>query len=367
VPSSFNQILAAAPSSDLLRDELRGDVRRARAASDGRPRLSNKLDERLGAGHRFGFRSQRLGASAFDARQRAIVKIHYFGHGGGGGGALGAHARYIAREAASRDEPAAEPALEADETARAHAAYLARADAGTPFYDALAEHVDCAARAASWARADRRHFRIILAPENGGEIGDLKPYVRDVMARAEAALGTRLDWVAVDHWDTDNPHTHIVLRGRREDGRDLVIPRPFVQHGFRNAARDAATDRLGQRTPEQARDALNRETRAHRPTQLDDLIARQIEPNGQLRIASLKSPRNYAHETEALKARARELKRLGLAAEPRRNVLILSPGWRNELANMEMHLNVRKRLVHERTSQRQSRAVRSVTRDILGR
>ena len=40
-------------------------------------------------------------------------------------------------------------------------------------------------------------------------------------------LETRLDWVAVDHWDTDNPHTHIVLRGHAGNGRgkdqDLVI------------------------------------------------------------------------------------------------------------------------------------------------
>jgi hypothetical protein len=60
----------------------------------------------------------------FDARQRAVVKIHYFNHGGDGGAALKAHARYVARDAAGRDnDEAALPSPEAkggreDEIAR---------------------------------------------------------------------------------------------------------------------------------------------------------------------------------------------------------------------------------------------------------
>jgi len=28
-------------------------------------------------------------------------------------------------------------------------------------------------------------------------------------ALSERDLGTRLDWVAVDHWSTDNPYIHV--------------------------------------------------------------------------------------------------------------------------------------------------------------
>src|SRR6185312_17565337 len=100
-------------------------------------------------------------------------------------------------------------------------------------------------------------------------LGELRDYTREVMRRAEIALSSRLQWVAVDHWDTDNPHTHVVLRGVRGDGRDLIIPRGFVQHGFRSIARDVATERLGNRTRDDERLALLREVRAHRPTRLD--------------------------------------------------------------------------------------------------
>jgi type IV secretory pathway VirD2 relaxase len=49
-------------------------------------------------------------------------------------------------------------------------------------------------------------------------------------------LGTRLDWVAVDHWNTDNPHVHVLIRGRADDGKDLVISRAYISRGRGEAA-----------------------------------------------------------------------------------------------------------------------------------
>ncbi len=351
----------------IERDDVVGKVKRgASGGGGGRGTLSHKLAERLGTQRRLGFRDgAATRAYAFDTRQRAVVKIHYFGHGGGGAGALAAHARYVAREAAKRAEPSAterEPALDDRDPgaaqARAHAAYLARDAAAekAQFYDGQANDVDGTARAAAWAKSDRRHFRVILAPENGAQIGDLNGYTREVMQRAEAALGTKLEWVAVNHWDTDNPHTHIILRGKTRDGRDLVIPREFVKHGFRDAARDVATERIGSRTRDDERRALDRETRAHRPTRLDSMIAGQIGPDGRVRVADLSAANGDPNVTNALKARARELQRLGLASEVKRNVLSFKSDWRERLGAMEMHLDIRKRLVNERTVQRGAEA-----------
>jgi type IV secretory pathway VirD2 relaxase len=36
----------------------------------------------------------------------------------------------------------------------------------------------------------------------------------------ERDLGTKLDWIGVDHRNTDNPHLHILVRGKADDGRD---------------------------------------------------------------------------------------------------------------------------------------------------
>jgi type IV secretory pathway VirD2 relaxase len=288
----------------------------------------------------------------FDQRQRAMVKVHYFAHGGTGAASLKAHAKYVSRDGASRDGQSVEVPTEAEpgkprEGARAHADYLERGSKRGVFYDGETHGVDGGARAENWAKADKRHFRLILSAEEGARLRDLPAYTREVMARAGASFGTKLNWVAVDHHDTDNPHTHIILRGRRANGQDLVLPRDFIKHGFRNLARDVATEWLGRRTPEQERPALDREARRHGPTRLDPMIAAQASEHG-VRLADLRAPSGDPYLTQALKARVRELERMGLAEETSRNVFRLSTVWRERLKAMELHLDIRKRIMRER-------------------
>jgi len=362
--------------SKLLRDASRGDVftpgsplriarsldaeslkgrhdGRARKVSGGAPKsaLSSQLQARLGRSSKFGKGTGKRSGFAYDPRQRAVVKVHYFSHGGAGGGALRAHVRYVARDAAVRGRGLAQE-HEADVSRDAKDRRDRPREQGrevSVFYDAFESGVDGAGRAAQWAREDRRHFRLILSAENGARIRDLEAYTRAVMERAERALGTRLEWVAVDHWDTDNPHTHIILRGRHQDGRDLVIPREFVSHGFRSAARDAATETLGLRGRDDARRALEREALTHGPSRLDGMIAGQLDEDRRVRLARLQASDRSPEMENALKARAQELKRMGLAVEIERNIFQFEPGWRDALKAMELHLDIRKSLMRART------------------
>ena len=297
----------------------------------------------------------RRGEAVSDLRQRATVKVHYFDHARGGASALKAHTRYLARDAASREdltEGAEPPALEIEPPeagARAHASYLARG--GPPesvFYDRDAEGIDGGTRAEAWAKSDKRHFRIILAPEEGERLRDLTGYTREVMARAEAELGTRFSWVAVNHHDTGHAHTHIILRGRRANGQDLILPRDFIRHRLREIARDVATDWLGRRTPEQERDALDREVTRHGPTRLDRMLEARMSEGRMIQLGRLQGPGNDPHLTAALRARAKELLRLGLAREVRRGVLQFEPNWQDRLKAMELHLDIRKQLMAQR-------------------
>jgi type IV secretory pathway VirD2 relaxase len=194
---------------------------------------------------------------AFDSRQRAIVKVHYFNHAGGGGAALKAHARYVARDAATRDDPSAAhvPAEENPEAreakARAHAHYLSREGQAelTVFYDAHGEGVDGAARAEAWARSDKRHFRIILSAEDAGRLHDLPAYTRQVMARAEAALGTKLQWIAADH-PAHPPHHPRPARERSGSGDPQGLHQIRVQrHRSRCGDRVAWTPLACRRAP----------------------------------------------------------------------------------------------------------------------
>ena len=121
---------------------------------------------------------------------------------------------------------------------------------------------------------DRHQFRLVVSPENAEELDNLKGYTRDLMDRVEGDLGTRLDWVAVDHFNTDNPHTHIVIRGREPTGKDLVIAKDYLTHGLRRRAGELATDELGPRRDNEIAMMQRREVEKERLTDLDrELLA----------------------------------------------------------------------------------------------
>jgi len=108
-----------------------------------------------------------------------------------------------------------------------HMAYLkrdgvTRDGADARMFDATSDAADEQAFAERTAD-DRHHFRFIISPEDAAELADLRGFTRELMQDVERDLGTRLDWVAVDHWNTDNPHVHVLIRGRADDGKDLVI------------------------------------------------------------------------------------------------------------------------------------------------
>jgi len=85
---------------------------------------------------------------------------------------------------------------------------------------------------------DRHHFRFIVSPEDAAEMADLKSFTRDLVKQMEADPGTRLDRVAVDHWNTDNPHVHLLVRGIDRAGADLVISQDHISSGLRSRAED---------------------------------------------------------------------------------------------------------------------------------
>jgi len=177
-----------------------------------------------------------------DVRQRVIVKAlvsRHLGKGMARGKALAAHVRYLGRDGAGQD-----------------------GEAGACF-DRSSDAVDGAERAQDWAE-HRHHFRFIVSPEHGDRIADLQDYVRDVMGRVCADLDEpELPWMAVCHYDTDQPHAHVLMPGRRANGRDLVIPRDYVAYGFRARAQEAAQERLGDLS------RLDAERRVWRETQRD--------------------------------------------------------------------------------------------------
>lgn len=159
---------------------------------------------------------------------------------------------------------------------------------------------------------DRHQFRIILSPEEAGDLADLNAFTRDVMSAAERDLGTALDWVAVNHHDTDHPHVHIVLRGKADDGKDLVIARNYITHGFRKRAEELATLELGPRRDIDIARTRMAEAQQDRFTSLDrDLLVRS--ERGAVALAEPQTTYDR-FQNRLLLARLRHLEKMNLTA-----------------------------------------------------
>ena len=251
--------------------------------------------------------------------QRVVVKVHHSRHKPGPGrSGLARHVSYLARDSASLD-----------------------GERGV-FYDAQKDAIESRQVTRVW-EADRHHFRIIISPEKAAEIADLRAYIREVMQRIERDLGTKLQWIAINHHNTDNPHAHVLLRGVREDGRDLVIARHYIAHGMRCRANEVATELLGERTEQDIRSAKAAEVRAERFTSLDRMIERGLD-GGRFDASPGRRIGFSKADRDLVVGRLQFLETLNLAHKDRSTAWRVEPDFRRQLTNLGARNDVIKQL-----------------------
>ena len=123
-----------------------------------------------------------------------------------------------------------------------------------------------------WQTAgDPRLFKLIISPEFGDRC-DLESLTRELLARMESDLGTRLEWVATAHYNTEHPHVHVALRGITDINQPLRLDRSYIQHGIRAHAENLTTRQIGYRTVLDAEEAERREIQQTRYTSLDRIL-----------------------------------------------------------------------------------------------
>lgn len=230
-------------------------------------------------------RSARTGSRTFD--QRCAVRVTYSPNRMKG--QWRAHGVYIARESATQDA--------------SHAGF-GHGGSDVNVAEALRE----------WQESgDERLWKIIISPEFGERL-DLERLTSDVMKQAERDLGTPLEWVAVMHFNTEHPHVHLVVRGRRNDRAALTLPRSYVQHGLRHAAGKACTLQLGPRTELDAIAAEEREVSERRYTSLDRAIERLALDGGDSRFLDIQAaPSSADVRQQHVSSRLAALQTMGLA------------------------------------------------------
>jgi len=248
-----------------------------------------------------GVAGQKAGAGA----RRVVIKSRYVVLKKAGAKSVSTHLRYIERDGVTRDGQ--------------------RGQAYGPETDA-ADLKEFEVR----GRGDRHQFRFIVSVEDAEQLDDLRAYTREFMQRMATDLETRLDWVAVDHWDTGNPHTHVVLRGRAANGQDLVIAPDYMAHGMRMRASELATEWLGPRTELEIRQGLLREVEQERLTGLDRTLLRRAS----LGVVDLTEGPNDRPFQTMLRARLQRLETMELAERIDANRWHLAARMESTLAAM---------------------------------
>jgi type IV secretory pathway VirD2 relaxase len=233
-------------------------------------------------------------------------------------------ARYVKMRASSR-------------AAAVHLRYLQRDGVtrdGSPgqLYSATADRADGRAFL-DRSEGDPRQFRLIVAAEDGAELSDLRAFTRDLMRQVERDLGTGLDWVAVDHFNTAHPHTHIVIRGVDDAGENLVIAGAYLAHGIRERASELVTIELGPESTTERQAKLAREVDQERLTRIYRALLREAGEavGGVIDLRTAVGEPRSGFDRQLRIGRLQALERLGLAEEIATGRWRLVPGMEETL------------------------------------
>jgi type IV secretory pathway VirD2 relaxase len=163
-----------------------------------------------GSGHYFSFAKN---------MQSSIVKVSYTGNKHSG--QWKAHGRYLEREGAQIE-----------------------GERGKGF-DMEGDEVSLAKTLDTWQKdGDPYFFKIIVSPQEGERL-DLKEHVQHLVQRMQEDLRTTLQWAAIDHYNTDQPHLHLIIRAKDANGNILSMDRQYIKQGIRQRSQEEATQKLG--------------------------------------------------------------------------------------------------------------------------
>ncbi len=269
---------------------------------------SPKGGSRFGRGHSI---AARIGLNT--SSRRVVVMARVVRHHGRTfrAASLALHITYLSREGVTRDGSDAR------------------------MFDAASEDADSKAFAAR-CEEDRHHFRFTVSPEDAGQMTDLKAFTRELMKTAERDLETRLDWTAVDHWNTDNPHIHILVRGKADNGKDLVISRDYISRGLRLRAAERVTLELGPRSEHEIRTALQKDVVAERWTGLDRALRDMTDDAAGIADLRPLSSKDDPEIRRLLVGRTQTLERLGLAEQIAPGRWMLKPNIEDTLRDLSI-------------------------------
>ena len=223
-------------------------------------------------------------------------------------------------------------------------------------FDAASDQTDDVAFAER-CQDDRHHFRFIVSPEDAAEMEDLKAFTRDLARQMETDLGSRLDWVAAEHWNTDNPHVHLLVRGVVQDGSDLVISRDYISHGLRSRAEELAACELGPKPEHEIRAAITKDITAERWTRLDREIGIHADDMGFIDLRPTNPGPADPEIRRLMIGRLQHLETMGLATSAGPAEWMIQPNAETRLRDLGMRGDIIKTMHRAFTVRGQDRGI----------
>lgn len=244
-----------------------------------------------------------------------------------------------------------------------HGHYLAREGANREDeqglgFDGDNEDRDMANTLSDWqSSGDERHWRIMISPEQGSEL-NLPEYTRQVVTKMEIDLETKLEWVAIDHYNTAHPHVHLLLRGVDDKGRMYWMDDSYVRSGIRGRAKEIATRELGLRTEQDLNRSRERLIDAERFTTIDRAILKKAGNDNTVTYENKipDSPHTQEKRLQEM-GRLQTLAAMGLAEKTGPKTWQLSPDTEKALRQLQTSKDIVKSQAHEHVQNKQRQFV----------
>lgn len=283
--------------------EAAPNFRSLRKAKSGRSQLGNKKSVPIRGASAPATRTPQGLAS-----RRVVVKARVIKMNAYGVGAAKLHLRYLDREGTARGE-GREGFFEREKTG------MEREE-----LEAIRE-------------GEPHQFRLIVSPQDADRL-DLTRYTRDLMEQVESDLGRKLDWKAINHYNTDNPHTHIVIHGLDQQGEAVFIDREYISNGIRNRASELATRELGLRMEHEITDSIQKEIHARKLTGMDRELVRKAD-QGRVVLEPIADHPAARLQRSRLLGRLTELERFGFVEKLPHQTWKLDPKLTRKLKQLE--------------------------------
>ncbi len=238
-------------------------------------------------------------------------------------------------------------------SARAHMRYLERENTSRDGEKSVAYDAGGDADSGGFLERcsdDRFQYRITVAfaEPDIEELQTPDNFIRRLASEIGQDLGTRLDWIAVNHFNTPQTHTHMVLRCQDDSDRPIYLMKNYHARGIHQRASELMTAELGPRPDHAVAQMIERDLTTDRPGALDrDILA--VTGNGSRHLTPEMMRKEMAVGPDRVHARLRHLQTLGLAWREENIGWRVVPETLSVLEDMDIRMRAAREIGRSRT------------------